>query len=434
LLTFAEIRDSEIRDSEIRDEAILSASWWVKGRRLDMPSVPRSFRRDGLGPSDVRIAGLGAVSGYGWGRKLLWDGLYSAKPAAQLLPGLAPAFDDDLGWMAYVGDEGDPADGPSRFVRATRATAREAVSDALERGWRPGHTVGLIHGGVLGDVDLWRSYHHRHGLDTSRRGWLELMPSTVLTNIMKEFDFHGPAMAVNAMCATGPSGLLMAKMWIDAGLVTDVLVVVSDLSFSPENCRSFANLGPLVIDAPPLDSCRPFQEGSRGFCPGEASVAMVVTGQELPGWAAVRGGAMSHDAYHPVSVPADATHIKACLQAALDNSGTRPEEIAYLNAHGAGTAQGDFAEAGVFDEKLPDAVGLFSVKPLVGHCQGASGAIEMTASFFAFQSGVIAAPPRVAAGHHKLLDGPTACTEGPMVKSSLGMGGHTAFLVLDAVP
>jgi len=347
------------------------------------------------------------------------------------MPGFAPAFEDDLGWIAYVDDEGDPGDGPSRFVRATRATAREAVEDALSRGWRPGHTVGLIHGGVLGDVDLWRSYHHRHGLNTSRRGWLELMPSTVLTNIMKEFEFHGPAMAVNAMCATGPSGLLMAKMWIDAGLATDVLVVVSDLSFSSENCRGFANLGPLVVDVPPLDACRPFQEGSRGFSPGEASVSMVVTKQDVPSWSSIRGGAMSHDAYHPISVPADATHIKACLQTALDNAATAPGEIAYLNAHGPGTAQGDFAEASAFDEKLPEAVGLFSVKPLVGHCQGASGAIELCASLFAFQSGVIPAPPKMAPGHPKLLDGPTACIEGPMVKSSLGMGGHTAFLVLD---
>lgn len=376
------------------------------------------------------IGGLGAISGYGWGRKLLWEGMFSAEPAAQLLPGFSPAFEHDLGWVARVEDGGDPADGPSRFARAVRFSAREAVHDALDRGWRPGGVVGLVHSVVLGDVDHWRSYHHRHGADTSRRGWLELMPSTVLTGVMQEFDFHGPALAVSAMCASSLSALLTAKLWIDTGLATDVLVVATDLSTTPENCRSFANLGPLVVDAHPFDACRPFQEGSRGFSAGEASVAMLVTGQPVPGHGEVLGGAFSHDAYHPVSIPQEAPEVFRCFRTALANAGCEAEDIAYLNAHGPGTAQCDAAEAAVFDALFPQAVGLFSVKPLVGHCQGASGAVELCASLYGFSTGVIPAPPKLAPGHPRLLDGPTASIDGLVVKSSLGMGGHNAVVVV----
>ena len=49
-----------------------------------------------------------------------------------------------------------------------------------------------------------------------------------------------------------------------------------------------------------------------------------------------------------------------------------------------------------------------------------------------FERGVIPAPPRVAKVHPRLLDGPTACVEGPVVKSSLGMGGHNGVMVLEA--
>lgn len=380
------------------------------------------------------IAGLGAVSGYGWGRKHLWDGLYSAEPAAQLRPGFSSAFDDDWAWVAMVEDDGDPADGPSRFARALRFSAREAVHDAHDRGWRPGGVVGLLHSIVLGDVDHWRAYHHRRGADTSRRGWLELMPSTVLTEVMKEFDFHGPAMAISAMCASSLSSLITAKLWIDAGLATDVLIIATDLSVTPENCRSFANLGPLVVDAHPLDACRPFQEGSRGFSVGEASISMVLTNRPVPGHAVIRGGAMTHDAFHPVSVPAPAPEVARCFRSALDDAGCHPSEIAYLNAHGPGTAQCDRAEAAVFDELLTGAHGLFSVKPLVGHCQAASGAIELCATLYGFATGVIPAPPRVAPGHPRLLDGPTAAIEGPVIKSSLGMGGHNAAVVVEPSP
>ena len=171
---------------------------------------------------------------------------------------------------------------------------------------------------VLGDVDHWRDYHHRMGAGTTRRNWLELMPSTVLMGFMKEFDFHGPSMNLTAMCASGVVGLLTAQMWINAGIATDVIVIASDVSVTPENARSFGNLGVLHIDAPPWDVCRPFQEGSRGFNPGEASVAMVVSGRPQAAYARVLGGAMSSDGYHPVSIAPDYAQVRRAFTGALD--------------------------------------------------------------------------------------------------------------------
>ena len=84
-----------------------------------------------------------------------------------------------------------------------------------------------------------------------------------------------------------------------------------------------------------------------------------------------------------------------------------------MNAHGPGTKQCDTAEAAVLDALFPDAEGIFSVKPLAGHCQAAAGSVELLASLYGFERGVIPAPPRVAKGHPRLLDGPTACVEGP---------------------
>ena len=86
----------------------------------------------------------------------------------------------------------------------------------------------------------------------------------------------------------------------------------------------------------------------------------------------------------------------------------------------------------MFDDLFPDAEGIFSVKPLAGHCQAAAGSVELIASLYGFERGVIPAPHRVAKGHPRLLDGPTACVEGPIVKSSLGMGGHNGVMVLEA--
>jgi 3-oxoacyl-[acyl-carrier-protein] synthase II len=326
-------------------------------------------------------------------------------------PGFAPHFDHDVAWVARIEDEGNPSDGPTRYHQAVRAAGREAVENALDRGWRPGRVVGVIHGYVLGDVDAWRSYHHRDGFQASKREWLSLMPSTVLSEFNQEFDFHGPTLGVTAMCASGVAGLLMAKSWIDSGIADDVIVLCSDLSLSPENCAAFAKVGVFFGDGPSLDICRPFQEGSRGFTGGEA---------------------MSHDAYHVISIDPGYSHVRRAFTTALENAGVHPSEIVYMNAHGPGTAQCDTTEAAIFDELFPAAEGIFSIKPLAGHCQGAAGAVELVASLYGFDTGVIPAPPRVAHGHPRLLDGPNACVEGPVVKSSLGMGGHNGVLILDS--
>jgi 3-oxoacyl-[acyl-carrier-protein] synthase II len=379
----------------------------------------------------VSICGVGAVTGYGWGQKLLRQGLLSGESAVRLTPGFGTHFDTDEVWVSIIEDGGDHADGKSRYARATRHAVREAFGDAYDRGWRPGEVVGLINGVVLGDVGAWRGFHRRHGYHTSKKEWLNLMPSTVLSGIMQEFDMHGPNMMVTAMCASGVAGLLTAKMWIDAGLATDVVVLATDLSGTPENIRAFSDLGVLIVDSPPFESCKPFQEGSRGFVGGEATIAMIVSRQPAGSYATIRGGAMSHDGFHAISINPDHKQVFRAFRDALVNSGVDASEIAYVNAHGPGTKQCDTCEAEVFDTLFPNAEGIFSVKPLAGHCQGAAGSVELIATLHGFETGLIPAPRRVAPGHLRLLDGVTKAVRAPVVKSSLGMGGYNAVMVLD---
>jgi 3-oxoacyl-[acyl-carrier-protein] synthase II len=292
----------------------------------------------------VSICGLGAVTGYGWGQKLLREGMVSGESAVRLSPGFGTHFDTEEVWVALIEDGGDPADGKSLYARAARHAVREAFGDAYDRGWRPGEVVGLINGVVLGDVGAWRGFHRRHGYHTNKKDWLNLMPSTLLSNIMQEFDMHGPNMMVTAMCASGVAGLLTAKMWIDAGLATDVLVLATDLSGSPENIRAFSDLGVLIVDSPPFESCKPFQQGSRGFVGGEAAVAMIVSGRPSGSYATIRGGAMTHDGFHAISINPDHKQVFRAFRTALDNSGVDASEIAYVNAHGPGTKQCDTCE------------------------------------------------------------------------------------------
>lgn len=379
--------------------------------------------------SNIGITGIGVISGYGWGTTALWNGLESGKAAATLHNDVAGPNKNPL-WLAKVPDGGDTADGTSRFSRALRGAAREAIDNAFSRGWRPGKRVGLVHAVVLGEVDEWRNFYLNDDGQRRVRDYLTLMPSTPVSLLMQEYGFHGPAMNVGAMCASGNAGLITAKMWLDTGFVDDVVFVATDLSATPENIEHFVKLGVGVVDVEPQEGCRPFQQGSRGFGVGEAATAFVLTSKQSGSYARLLGGSMSHDAFHATSINPNLTQVRGCFDDALYNAGVAAHQVRYLNAHGPGTAQCDAAETSMLETVLGPQAQVYSVKPLTGHCQGAASAIETAAALLGFERGVVPAAPRVAEGHPQLLDGCTVAEPGLTVKSSLGMGGHNSVVVI----
>ncbi|MDO3649208.1 beta-ketoacyl synthase N-terminal-like domain-containing protein [Nocardia mangyaensis] len=378
----------------------------------------------------MSIGGIGAVSGYGWGRERLWQGLLTGKPAARLYPGYGPERDRHA-WVSRVPDGGDPAHGTGLFGRAVFAAAAEAVADATERGWRrTGRTIGLVHAITLGDVADWRDFYLLDHGHRRPRDYLPLLPSTPLSVVQQEFGFHGPTMNVSAACSSGNVALLTAKMWRDMGMVDDVLCVSTDLSATSEMLDHFVRMGAAVADVDPFTACRPFQDGTLGFTMAEASVALLLTDAVESPYARVLGGAMTNDAYHVVSVEPTHTHIIDCARRALVTAGIDAADVAYLNVHGTGTRQCDAAERDVLSTVFDDRPAITALKPLLGHCQGASAAVEVATIALSYDRGLAISAPIVAPAHPRLLDGSAPISDGPTVKLSMGMGGNNAAVVL----
>jgi 3-oxoacyl-[acyl-carrier-protein] synthase II len=377
----------------------------------------------------IEICGIGAVSPYGWGRDTLWIGLASGYPAARNIDGYG-ATPADPGWVGLIPEDGDPRDGPA-FSRAMLAAAREAITDAGRRGWTPGRRVGLLHGSVFDDARTWHDYHLQGDRVGSRRDFIAMMNSTPVMALMAEYGFHGPSMNISAMCATGNAALITAKMWLDTGFADDVVIVTTDLSATRRIVRDFVNLGVVITDAPPLDACRPFQEGSRGFIFAEAAVAFVMSRRGTDSYARLLGGSMAHEAYHPTSLSPDPGYAIATVTDALADAGVAAEAVRYLNAHAPGTRQCDSTEAAMLEQTFPPATQAYSFKPLAGHCQTATSLIEIAGTCLAAQNDLIPAAKQVATAHPQLLDGPTRPEAGLTVKTSLGMGGYVSAVVLE---
>jgi 3-oxoacyl-(acyl-carrier-protein) synthase len=178
----------------------------------------------------------------------------------------------------------------------------------------------------------------------------------------------------------------------------------------------------------PQTASRPFDATRDGFVAAEGGALLVL--EELD-FAMQRGAqplaevlayAASSDAIHLTAPDDHGAGMAHCIRKALQRAGVRPEEIAYINAHGTGTPIGDPAEARAIKGAM-----------------GGAGSMEAVICVMAMRSGCI--PPTInlhTPDPECDLDWvPNTARSGEMkivLSNSLGFGGHNTTLVFKAFP
>ncbi len=327
----------------------------------------------------VRILGLGAVTGYGWGMPPLWAGLESRRAAARLHDELGGAFPVPC-WFARVPDEPTLGIGSTRYQRAVSFAIDEAITDARSRGWEPSPLVGIVHATTRADLELMRARYLAPDTVPPRRAYVEQAWTTPSSLVMIKHRFAGPVLINSAACSSGLHALAVAQRLISCGDAGDVIVVASDIGFDGEEMTLFSSLGPLTYDAPPWEVCRPFHEGTRGFVLGEGAAALVLTrmtrGSEP--YVELVTSAMGNDAYHPVAIEPSHRKIIATADRALTAAHIQPEDVRAFCAHGTGTRECQAADLAVLEHLGAQAAGC-ALKPLLGHCMGTAPLLDVVA-------------------------------------------------------
>jgi len=140
--------------------------------------------------------------------------------------------------------------------------------------------------------------------------------------------------------------------------------------------------------------CRPFDADRRGLVLGEGAAALVLEAREhalargARIYAELAGAGSSCDHQH-LSAPDAGGQLRA-LQAALQDAGASPDEVAYVNAHGTATAEGDPVEIDALRRLFgarAGAVAVSATKSLHGHLMGAAGALEALVTTLAVHTG-----------------------------------------------
>jgi 3-oxoacyl-[acyl-carrier-protein] synthase II len=103
-------------------------------------------------------------------------------------------------------------------------------------------------------------------------------------------------------------------------------------------------------------------------------------------YASIDGYGSTCDAYHRVQMAPDGEEIVRAMSLALDRAGCRPEDIGYVSYHGTSTVLNDAVETRcvrrVFGPRADTLPGS-SVKSMIGHPQGASGAAGIVTAVLA---------------------------------------------------
>lgn len=333
----------------------------------------------------------------------------------------------------------------SRSDRIGLSAATEAVADAglcdteIDR-----RRVGVFFGAGTADLlrneDFYRTWIDS-GIQRSRPSdvWNHFL-STPVDAVATRFGFEGPRGCVVAACSSSTIAIGRAVEAIRFGRADVALAGGTDalarLTFTGFNLLR-------LMDTEP---CRPFARGRAGMNIGEGAGILVLERAEHARrrgariYAELAGHAVACEAFHPTAPEADGRTIARVVSTALSAAGIDAADVDHVNAHGTATPQNDVAEARGLRDVFGDrsaTLPVTSIKSMLGHCLGASGAVEAAVLALTVARGVI--PPTI---HHDDTDAecPIAIVANQArearvrcaVSTSLGFGGNDSVVVMRA--
>lgn len=264
----------------------------------------------------------------------------------------------------------------------------------------------------------------------------------VSEEVARTLDITGPRLNYPAACATGLVSIIQGANLIREGYADVVIAGSSEASIQPLIIAGFEQAGVLSKEI-----CKPFNKNRSGFNIGEGCAIFLLEEYEsakkrnAPIIAEIAGYSFGGDAYHITSFEPSGETISYNIRKAIAMAGMSISDIEYINAHGTGTPQNDKVETAAIKKAFGEyaySIPISSLKPYIGHLLGASGSVELAASFIAVMNEYL--PPTLFLDERDeecdLQFIPLNIIEkkiSTFIKLSYGFGGHIGVLVLKRV-
>ncbi len=403
----------------------------------------------------VVITGLGVVTPIGNTVAEMWESLLTGRSGLGNIQCFdASAFDSQIAAevkgfdpSAYLTPK--EIKRTERFVQFAVAAAKQAVADAgIHVDKEDPFRCGVLIGSGMGSMHLIEEQHNVLLSKGPKKLTPFMIPMLIVNmapgHVAINLGFKGPNSCTATACASGSHGVGEAFRIVQRGDADVMLGGGTESCITPMAVGGFCALMALSRrndDA--MRASRPFDKERDGFVIGEGSGVMVL--EEL-GHAKKRGAkiygemvgyGMTADAYHMTAPDPEGSGAAKAMELALLDARLRPDQVAYINAHGTSTELNDKIETLAIKRTFKDAakkVAISSTKSMTGHLIGAAGGVEAVISVLAIENGVI--PPTTNYEHPDpecdLDYVPNQARKAPIevaLSNSLGFGGHNATVV-----
>ncbi|KAL3607011.1 polyketide synthase pks11 [Fusarium poae] len=325
--------------------------------------------------------------------------------------------------------------------------ARECLEDAGEFDWK-GRPIGCFMGSFGEDwVEMFAKEAQQYG-PYRVMGYGDFMLSN---RVSYELDLMGPSQVVRTGCSASLIALHEACLALSRGDCEGAIVGGANLIMAPGMTVAMTEQGVLSPDG----SCKTFSADANGYARGEAISAIFVkplrnaVRDGNPIRAVIRSTASNSDGRGTaggIQVPNDIAQ-ETLIRRAYKMAGINDySQTAFVECHGTGTAIGDPIETKAVGRVFGPSGGVLigSVKPNLGHSEGASGLTSLIKAVLALENRTI--PPNIKLNQPNPdipwsscgLSVPTEPTEWPSLKherisvNSFGIGGTNAHIILDS--
>lgn len=405
----------------------------------------------------VVITGLGVVSPVGNGKEEFWNNLLAGKPGV----GPITQFDatdfpvkiagevKDFDPVALAGDR-KTVRHMDRYTQFAVAAAKMAVADAkLDMTKEDPDMAGTLIGTGIGGIHVMEDTI----LQIEKRGPEKVNPFAIpmmIANMASgqvsiTLGLRGPVLTDVTACASGTNSIGLAARLIKYGDADIMIAGGAEAAVSKAPMAGFAAMKALSSrDCPPEEASCPFDAGRDGFVLGEGSGVLVLEEIEHAKrrgahiYAELAGYGSNGDAYHITAPRPGGELAYLCMEKALKDAHTKPEEVDYINAHGTSTHLNDLNETSAIKALLGKhayEIPVNSTKSMTGHLLGAAGAIEAVVCALSIENNKV--HPTI-----NLKERDPECdldyvTEGARdvkinvaMSNSFGFGGHNAVMVM----
>ena len=376
--------------------------------------------------SRIVITGIGVVSPYGIGRECFWDHVsrgFSATRAitafdasefaCRVAAPVPPVTVDDVPAMdgEDIWDPGYRAD-PKRYSRTALIgviAAREAWTDAGLALGEP--NTGVVIGSGGGGIDVGERQYYDFFVERGKKVTPYAIPVSIVGMVSSEISIslrlRGISHVLSCGCTSSTDAIGYAASQLRAGEADAILSGGADACVTPGMIFGFSRMKAVSVgyNERPAEASRPFDRGRDGFVLGEGAWMVVLEREDRARargarvYASIDGYGSTCDAYHRVQMAPDGEEIVRAMSLAVERSGRRPEQIDYVNFHGTSTMLNDAVESRCVRRLFAghaDRLAGSSIKSMIGHPQGASGAAGVVTTALALSRGFL--PPTI--NHH----------------------------------